>query len=75
MNTYEYWLTFDEATGYLADTNLDGKITIIDATFIQRHLSKDKLLSDEAFALADFNEDGVVNIIDATAIQRYLLSK
>lgn len=55
----------------LGDADGDGKITILDATVIQRNLAK---LSTAAYfeKPADADEDGKVTILDATAIQRYL---
>ena len=57
----------------LGDTDLDGKVTIVDVTCIQRHLAD---LSTDSFGemVADTDEDGKVTILDATAIQRHLAS-
>ena len=57
----------------LGDTDLDEKVTIVDATCIQRHLAA---LSTDSFGemVADTDEDGKVTILDATAIQRHLAS-
>ena len=57
----------------LGDTDLDEKVTILDATCIQRHLAA---LSTDSFGemVADTDEDGKVTINDATAIQRHLAS-
>ena len=58
--------------GLLGDADVDGEVTILDATTIQRVLA--------GFAVTDFNEiladadnDMEVSILDATAIQRYLV--
>ena len=58
---------------FLGDTDLDGKVTIVDVTCIQRHLAD---LSTDSFGemVADADEDGRVTILDATAIQRHLAS-
>lgn len=56
----------------LADTNLDGKITISDVTAIQRHIAELELFSEEQIILADTNGDGEINIVDATHLQMYL---
>ena len=58
---------------FLGDTDLDGKVTIVDVTCIQRHLAD---LSTDSFGemVADTDEDGKVTINDATAIQRHLAS-
>lgn len=55
----------------LGDADMDGEITILDATRIQRFLA-DFLTEDEIdMAAADVTGDGV-DIIDATMIQRWL---
>lgn len=56
----------------LADTNLDGQISIGDVTAIQRHLAELAVFNDEQIALADTNGDGVIDISDATHLQKYL---
>ena len=57
----------------LGDTDLDEKVTILDATAIQRHLAS---IPTSAYFedAADADEDGKVTILDATAIQRHLAS-
>ncbi len=57
----------------LGDSDLDGKVTILDATAIQRYLAS---LNNQRFCLlaADANRNGTVEITDATAIQRKLVS-
>lgn len=61
------------------DVNFDGKVTIEDATLIQRHLAEflnpnNGPLIDETdpewFYRADANNDGVLDVRDVTAIQR-----
>ena len=58
----------------IGDTDLDGKITIIDATAIQRHLASLKILSATEQLAADSDRDDKVTVVDATLIQRYLAS-
>lgn len=57
----------------LGDADSDGKVTILDATCIQRHLAS---LPTTAYneKAADADGDGKVTILDATAIQRHLAS-
>lgn len=76
----------DEATGdeatkdeqdplndfYVGDVDLDGKVTIKDATMIQKALADILTLSYESETLADVDRDGKITIKDATAIQKYL---
>ncbi len=54
------------------DTDLDGDVNIIDATYIQRHLAKLTTLTDEQIKRAKVSGGDELNIIDATYIQRKL---
>lgn len=66
------WRSFDVTGGYIiGDADTDRKITILDATAIQRKLAS---LSVEKFDedAADADEDTKLTILDATAIQRHL---
>ena len=56
----------------IGDADLNDKIEIMDATAIQMHLAKNKLLVGTALLAADANEDGDVSVMDATDIQRYM---
>lgn len=56
---------------YLGDVNMDGKISIKDATHIQLYLAEFKGFT-VTVELADMDGDGYVSIKDVTAIQRYL---
>ncbi len=56
----------------VGDVDLDGKITIKDATMIQKALADLLTLSYESETLADVDRDGIITIKDATAIQKYL---
>ncbi len=57
---------------YLGDANLDGSVTVLDATTIARHLAKIRTMSERAILAGDVNKDGNITILDATQIQRYL---
>ncbi len=57
----------------LGDTDCDGKVTIMDATAIQRRLASLPTPSFNETA-ADADKDNRVTILDATAIQRHLAS-
>ena len=64
--------TQESASGYLlGDTDLDGKITIFDATVIQQHLAEVAQLSGLQAELGNIYGEGL-NINCATAIQCYL---
>lgn len=54
------------------DVNLDGSLTIIDATFIQKGLANLYVMTDEQSALADVDLDGKITVTDATKIQRII---
>lgn len=56
----------------LGDVDNDEKITIMDATMIQRYLADLTDLTDEQKLSADVDKDTYVTIIDATVIQRYV---
>ncbi len=68
----------------IGDADLDGELSVLDATFIQRALSKQCEFSAEDFVegrciygdslwyLSDFNRDGERSVLDATAIQMKL---
>ncbi|MER2081488.1 MAG: dockerin type I domain-containing protein [Ruminococcus sp.] len=53
------------------DANLDGEITVADATLIQKAAVGLLLFPDLPTAMADVNGDGKVSILDVTCIQKY----
>ena len=55
----------------IGDANQDGKVNVVDATEIQKHIVEMVQLSGKALKAADTNNDGSVNIKDVTAIQYY----
>lgn len=59
---------------YLGDADLDGIVTVIDVTRIQRKCSGMVTLNEDATLCADVDKSKSVSILDATAIQRYLAS-
>ena len=54
------------------DVNCDGKVDIMDATAIQKHIAGLQTLTDNGYAVADVDGTEIVNVEDATAIQKYL---
>ncbi|MDO5123141.1 MAG: leucine-rich repeat protein [Eubacteriales bacterium] len=62
----------ESAHGKVGDTNGDGKVTIADATQIQKHLANILKLEGAELEAADTNGDGKVTIADATQIQKFL---
>ncbi len=55
------------------DVNGDGRVSIADATEIQKYCVGLTSLSDEQILRADMNKDGFINIADATLIQKYIV--
>ena len=53
------------------DADLDGAVSVMDSTQIQRYLAGHVTLSARAKLAADADKDGKVSVMDATAIQRY----
>jgi len=53
------------------DIDLNGKVSIKDATIVQKALSKLSTLSTIQLILADVNKDSKVNVKDSTTIQKY----
>ncbi|MEE1219285.1 MAG: dockerin type I repeat-containing protein [Ruminococcus sp.] len=58
----------------VGDVNLDGDLTIQDATLLQRYQAEIVAFDDTQLALADFDGDGSITVNDVTAIQRKLAS-
>ena len=57
----------------LGDVNGDGKITILDATCIQKYIVQLEDFTDKQKEVADVNGDGTINIMDSTQIQKYIV--
>ena len=71
LNTVKFFVDSDtERT--LGDVDLDGKISIVDATQIQLFLARYIPLSDNQQILADTDKDAKLSVLDATQIQRLL---
>lgn len=56
----------------LGDANEDDKVSIQDATAIQKHIASIITLSEDGCTLADVDASDDINIKDATAIQKYI---
>ncbi|MDO5124130.1 MAG: starch-binding protein, partial [Eubacteriales bacterium] len=60
-----------EPGAYLyGDADLDGKVTVKDATLIQKCAAKMLEIEGKAFTQANVNGDSALNVRDATAIQK-----
>lgn len=63
-----------ESEYMIGDANMDGEITVTDATLIQKFCVGLATPENEtARKLADVNGDGTISIADATLIQKYLV--
>jgi len=56
----------------MGDVDGDGKISVMDATYIQRHLAKLAILSGDPLKVADVDFDDKITVMDATQIQRFV---
>ncbi len=56
------------------DVNMDGVISILDVTLIQKYIASLVTFSDQQKRLADVNGDGNISILDVTEIQRIIAS-
>lgn len=54
------------------DTDLNGTISIKDATLIQQHAAQLTTLTGNALLVSDVDSSGTVNVKDATCVQKYL---
>jgi hypothetical protein len=56
----------------LGDVDLDGEVTIMDATLTQMYLAEKTELNQEQIEIADTGKDSTVSIMDATSIQMFV---
>ncbi|MCD8025420.1 MAG: leucine-rich repeat protein [Clostridiales bacterium] len=57
----------------IGDVDLDGNISVADATTIQKFVVGTLTFTDEQFAAADTNGDGSVTVADATTVQKMVV--
>lgn len=70
---YENFVQYNAVEKILGDVNLDGELTILDATLIQKYrINTYSITSPRARELADVNKDGNITVRDATLIQMKL---
>ena len=62
----------DNWTYVIGDADMDGKITVMDATYIQRHTAQVVVLENLAAFAGDSDEDGKISVMDATYVQRHV---
>ena len=57
----------------IGDVNRDGKITLLDAILIQKHLVEIVSFDEDTLVLADINKDNNVNMMDAILVQKSVI--
>lgn len=62
----------EDPVDILGDVDGDDKVSIMDATLVQRHIVQLTLIDEERLSCADTDKDGKVSIMDATTIQRFI---
>ena len=63
-----------ELTAFLGDVDSDSKVTVIDATYIQKQLASISLPFSIIKKVADVDKDNAISVLDATYIQKHLAS-
>lgn len=63
---------FSPAIHLIGDADGNGKISVKDATLIQKHTASITVIDDYFLYFADADIDGKVNVKDATTIQKYV---
>ncbi len=74
LSSYVYEYASENGINALqcGDANLDGKVNIRDATYIQKYVATLVEFSDLELLRAEVNFDGKINVRDATYIQKLL---
>ena len=65
--------TTNTAIPFYGDVNLDGKVDIVDAIFLNKYLATLIQFSDAQIANADCCQDGVLNDQDTTALMQFII--
>ena len=65
--------TTNTAIPSYGDVNLDGKVDIVDAIFLNKYLATLIQFSDAQVANADCYQDGVLNDQDTTALMQFII--
>ena len=65
--------TTNTAIPSYGDVNLDGKVDILDAVFLNKYLATLVQFSDAQMANADCCQDGVLNAQDTTALMHFII--
>ncbi len=59
----------------VGDANLDGKIDIVDITYIEQSIRSKRTLTSAQKEAADANKDGKINIVDITYVEQHIRGK
>ncbi len=63
------FVVYVEPDYIIGDADMDGVLSVLDATEIQMYKAEFFILSEKQMKAADFDGDGEVSVMDATAIQ------
>ena len=56
----------------LGDVDMDGDITVVDATEVQKYVAKLVNFTNDQMTAADVDHDGTITVKDATTIQKFV---
>ena len=65
--------TTNTATPFYGDVNLDGKVDILDAVYLNKYLATLIQFSDAQMANADCYQDGILDDQDTTALMQFIV--
>ena len=65
--------TTNTATPFYGDVNLDGKVDILDAVYLNKYLATLIQFSDAQIANADCYQDGILDDQDTTALMQFIV--
>lgn len=58
----------------LGDVNMDGDITVVDATEVQKYVVQLVAFTNDQFTAADVDHDSTITVKDATTIQKFVVN-
>lgn len=58
----------------LGDVNMDGDITVLDATEVQKYVANIVAFTNDQFTAADVDHNGIITVKDATTIQKFVVN-
>lgn len=57
----------------LGDVDMDGKVTAIDVTLVQKHITEHIPFTEQQLTAADVDKNNIISVKDATLIQKYVV--